>query len=149
MRLFRFLPVILLALLFLSCGSPQSLVYQGIYNFRLQDVSLQQAVVAADLRFYNPNNYRVSLKNGDLDAWLNEQYLGKARLDERVPVPAQDTFMLPVSVAVDLKRIFPNALTFLANQEVNVRLEGSVKVGKSGLFIRVPVNYQGRQQIKF
>ena len=66
-----------------------------------------------------------------------------------MPVPAKDTFLLPVSVAVDLKRIFPNALTFLANQEVNVRLEGSVKVGKGGIYIRVPVNYQGRQQIKF
>lgn len=149
MRYLKLFCLPLLSLLLFSCGSPQSLVYQGISNFRLQDASVQEAVVAADLRFYNPNDYSLSLKNGDLDAWLNGYYLGKAQFDDRVPVPARDTFMLPISVAVKIKSIFPNALTFLANQEIAVRLQGHVKVGKGGVYIRVPVNYEGRQQVKF
>ena len=139
-----------LLLLLLGCSQPKSLVYQDIENFRLHSVNLRQATVVLDLRFYNPNNYGLSLKAGDLDAYFNDHYLGKARLDERTSAPARDTFTLPVTVTADLAKIVSNAMDLLskAEQDVLVRLQGSVRAGKGGIYIGVPIRYEGRQRLK-
>ena len=139
----------LLALGFSGCSQPKALVYQDLKNFRVHEVNLQQATIVLDLQFYNPNGYGLSLKNGDLDAFFNNKYLGKATLDERTAIPAKDTFTLPVSVTADLSSIFSNALEVLANngKDVLVRLQGSIRAGKGGIFIGVPVRYEGKQRI--
>jgi LEA14-like dessication related protein len=144
-----FLVLMLVAALFSSCSQPKSLVYQDVRNFRIHKVDLQRATIVLDLQFYNPNNYGLSLKNGDLDAYLNNRYLGKASLDERVSVPASDTFILPVSITADLTSIVTNAIDLLTskNNDVLVRLQGNIRAGKGGVFIGVPVKYEGRQRI--
>ena len=140
----------ILALASAGCSQPKALVYQDLRNIRVHAVNLQQATVVVDLQFYNPNNYSLSLKNGDLDAYFNDKYLGKARLDERTTVPARDTFLMPVSVTANLANILTNAVQLLANgnSDVMVRLEGNVRAGKGGIFIGVPVRYSGRQKIR-
>ncbi len=134
-----------------GCSQPKALVYQDLKNFRVQELNFQRATILLDLRLYNPNNYGLSLKNGDLDAYFNDKYLGKATLDERTAIPARDTFLLPVSVTADIRNIFSNALEVLTNGngEVLVRLQGSVRAGKAGIFVGVPINYEGKQRIHF
>jgi LEA14-like dessication related protein len=133
-----------------ACSQPRALVYQDLRNFRVHKVDLQQATIVLDLKFYNPNSYGLSLKNGDLDAWLNDRYLGKATLAERTSIPARDTFLLPVSVTADLRNILSNAFDLLArpDQDVPVRLRGTIRAGKGGIFIGVPVRYEGRQRLR-
>ena len=137
------------AMAFAGCSQPKALVYKDLRNFRVQELTLQRVTVVLDLLFYNPNNYGLSLKNGDLDAYFNSKFLGKAILDERTAIPARDTFLLPVSVTADLSNILTNALEVLTNSnaEVLVRLQGSIRAGKGGVFIGVPVKYEGRQRI--
>ncbi len=130
-----------------SCAQVKALEYQDVEHFRVQQVDLQQATFVTDLRFYNPNSYSLSLKDGDIDVYFSDRYAGKAVLDERTIVPAKDTFLLPVSFTAGLQSIFTNALDILANKEITVRLQGSIKAGKGRIFIRVPVKYEGRQQI--
>ena len=144
-----FMIIGLLVLASTGCSQPQALVYQDLRNFRVHAANLQQATVVLDLQFYNPNNYSLSLKNGDLDAYFNGKYLGKATLDERTAIPARDTFLMPVSVTANLGDILTNVMELLTNgnQEVMVRLEGNVRAGKGGIFIGVPVRYKGLQHI--
>lgn len=130
-----------------GCAQVKALEYQDLEHFRVQQVDLQQATIVTDLRFYNPNAYALDLKDGDLDVYFGEKYVGKAVLDERTKVPARDTFLLPVSITAGLQNIFVNALDILANNEVTVRLQGSIKAGKGKLFVRIPVRYEGRQRI--
>jgi LEA14-like dessication related protein len=148
-RLQVFIAVALLSIL-TACSQPKALVYQNVQHIRVQQVNLQQATLVVDLQFYNPNNYGLSLKNGDLDAWFNNNYLGKATLDERTIVPAHNTFILPVTITAELKNIVSNAIDLLTHQssDVLVRLQGMVKAGKGGIFINVPIQYEGQQQIR-
>lgn len=142
--------IFLLAAAFLlatSCSRPKELVYKDTRNFRVHKVGFQNTTLVMDLRYYNPNNFGMQLKDGDIDVFLNSSYVGKGHLDERTAVPARDTFLIPVSVDVDMSRLFSNALTLLSQKDVDVKLEGTVKVGKGGVFVRVPVRYVGKQRI--
>lgn len=98
--------------------------------------------------YFNPNGFALNLKTADLDVYLNNRYAGHSLLDTLVHVPAKDTFFVPVSVLVDMKNVFPNALTILMSDSIDVRLEGKIKVGKAGIYINVPVKYQEKHPIK-
>ena len=141
-------------LLFLLPFSPESsaqvkaLEYQDVQDFRIHKADLQQVTIILNLRFYNPNHYSVDLKDGDIDVYFNDRLSGKAILDERTKVPARDTFLLPVTIVAPIDKIVTNALELLVNNEVLVRLEGTVKAGKRGIFIKIPVRYEGKQRIE-
>lgn len=117
-------------------------------HFRLASIGLKTSTVKTDLYYFNPNGFALNLKTADLDVYLNNRYAGHSLLDTLVHVPAKDTFFVPVSVLVDMKNVFPNALTILMSDSIDVRVEGKIKVGKAGIYINVPVKYQEKHPIK-
>jgi len=149
MKLFHFLFLPLLFLHTVASSQVKALQYQDVSSVRVEKADLEQATLVADLRFYNPNSYRMELKDGDVDAYINDQYVGKALLDQRTVVPARDTFLLPVAITVRMEKIFTNALDLLSDKEIKVRLDGNVKAGKRGLFINIPVKYEGAHKINW
>ncbi|MEO6831587.1 MAG: LEA type 2 family protein [Chitinophagaceae bacterium] len=139
----------LVLLSLVSCAQPKPLVYRDLQNFRVQSLNLQQATMVLDLQFYNPNNYGLTLKDGDIDAYFNNKFVGKASLAGRSSIPAKDTFTTPVIVTTSLQSLVANALELLTagDKVVLIRLQGSVRAGKGNIYFRVPVNYEGRQTI--
>lgn len=131
----------------LSCAQPKALVYQDVAAFRVHKADLSLVTIVVELRFFNPNKYSLSIKNGNLDATLNGRALGRAIIDERTVIPAQDAFLLPVTMEVPLSTLFQNALDALSNKEADIRLDGTVYAGKGGIFVKVPVHYAGKQRI--
>jgi LEA14-like dessication related protein len=133
-----------------ACSAPQALQYRDLTNFRIHKMDFQQIVIVANLRFYNPNNYGLNLKNGNLDAYINNKYIGKAEVDESVAVPAKDEFIMPVTLTASLPSLLKDAFDLLSlqKQDVLVRLQGNIRAGKGGVFIGVPINYEGKQRLQ-
>ena len=117
-------------------------------NFRLASIGLKESTVQTDLYYYNPNGISLNLKEVDLNVYLNGKYAGHSLLDTMVHIPAKDTFLVPVSVKVDMKSVFPNALALLMNDSMELRIEGKLKLGKAGIFVNVPVNYRENVSIR-
>jgi hypothetical protein len=46
-----------------------------------------------------------------------------------------------------MKNVLPGALQILANRSITLELTGKLKVGKHGIYISVPVNYESKQKI--
>jgi len=132
-----------------ACTQPKALVYQDIKGFKVQSLDLQQINVELDLLLYNPNHFSVDLKNGNLDAFINDRSLGKASIDERSTIPGHHSFIIPVTVHTTLSALFANALELLANKNksVYVSLSGNIRAGKRGIFVNVPIHYEGRQKL--
>lgn len=150
MMLFRNLALAALLIFTLqSCAQVKALEYRDLDHFRVQQVDFQQATILTGIRFYNPNGYNLYLKEGNIDVYFNDRFVGKAVLDEKVRVPAKDTFVLPATITAGLQNIVANALDMLTEKQILVRLKGSIKAGKGSIYIRVPVNYEGLQQVKF
>jgi LEA14-like dessication related protein len=143
-------------LLFLALLSPPAGINQlikepefiDVRNFGFGQLSLKQSVVSADMYYFNPNGFQMQLKRIDLDVYVENRYAGKTSLDTLIFVPARDTFFVPVDMLVEMKNLFPNMLSLLTKDEIGLRVEGKVRVGKGGLFINVPVKYSGQQVLR-
>ena len=57
-------------------------------------------------------------------------------------------FLLPAMLNVEMKNLLPNALqVVLSNGIVDMKLAGSVKAGRYGIYVKVPLNYEGKQDV--
>jgi LEA14-like dessication related protein len=131
-----------------SCKAPKDLEYRSVDNFGIKQAGAGKTAISLDILLYNPNKYAMKLKDADLDIFLNGNLVGKMKLKDRLKIPKADTFSLPVTVDVDLKTVFSNALQLLFNSEVDIKLNGKIHAGRHGVLISIPVDYQGKQDIR-
>jgi LEA14-like dessication related protein len=129
------------------CKRPKEPDYIDFQNLRLVKAGLDQSRITFDLRYYNPNNFKMQLKEGQMDVFFNNKFVGHSVIDTLIDIPKKDTFFIPVYMDVKLKNLLANAAQLLLNPDVLVKLNGNAKVGKGGIFVNVPINYEGKQRI--
>ncbi len=132
-----------------SCATPAALQYKGVDRVFLGSVSTKGLQLGLDLKFYNPNPFSMTFKDADLNAYINSRPAGSARMLSSQTVPAQDTFILPVTIGLDVSNVLGNAVDILTQRDVAVKLEGTVRASKGGFTLPVKVRYEGRQKLKF
>lgn len=130
-----------------SCKKPSAFVYRDLRNFKVNSIRSDRSRVSMDLVFFNPNNYGVNLKNVDCSIYIDSNYVGKFLLDTLMHIPKVAEFSLPASFDVDMKNILKNSLNILLSNEVLVRATGTSRIGKGGIFVTIPFNYEGRQKL--
>lgn len=143
--LFALLAILCLGTYSCSNTAPKALTYQDVKNFRLFTLSLNPDI-GMDIQFYNPNTFNLTLKDANLNVFINEREIGTTTITNSFSVPATDTFLLPVRLKANLGNIFANAYSILSNKEVDIRLVGNVKAGR-GIYLNIPINYRGRQRL--
>jgi LEA14-like dessication related protein len=140
-----FVPTLVLAtvfLLFLSgCQKPKDLVFKEFKNLKVDQLSFSGAALNVDLVYYNPNNFGLQLSRTDLDIFVDSIFLGHSTQNIQVSVPRRDNFTIPLKVDLDVKNLLKNGISSLYKKDVKVRVLGSVKLGKAGVYKTFAVDY--------
>jgi len=147
MRIIRLLPFLAL-LLITGCTKIKEPQFRSVGNFHLKNFGLQQAVIAFNVTYFNPNGFGVTVKEAGADVYLDSVYLGKFQQDSTVGVTKNAEFSIPLSGAVSLQTVLGLDFRDLSRRQVLVKANGSVKVGKAGIFITEPFNYQGKHKLE-
>ena len=147
MKTFR-AALLLLLVVGLGCKKPQSFDYRDLRNFKVNNLGFDKSKVSMDLVYFNPNNFGVNLKNVDCDIYLDNTYVGKFLLDTLMHIPKSAEFTLPASMDVDMRNIFKNTFNVLFSREVLIGAKGTTRVGKGGVYVTIPFNYQGRHKVE-
>ena len=137
----------LLATGLFSCRQIVAPEYVGVENLQLGASSFTNTTLSADVQLYNPNRSNLTFKSGSLDIFVDDRKLGHSELDSTIYIPRQDTFSIPLVVKLDIANVIGNALSMGLKDSVMVRLTGKIKVGKSGVFITRPVNYERKEKL--
>ncbi|WP_205510912.1 LEA type 2 family protein [Longitalea arenae] len=142
---------LLLPLMAFGCAKPTGFDYLGVKNFKVLKFGLKESTVGADVEYYNPNKYPVTMKGAAVDVYVNNNFFGKTTLDSTIQIPKKDTFLLPVILKVDMNNTAMGVIQSLATgtDSVFIKLNGSAKIGRGGIFINYPIRYEGMQKIKF
>lgn len=132
-----------------SCREPKELEYRDFKNLSSDKLGFSSSTFKVELVYYNPNNFGLQLKRTDLDVYIDSNYLGHTAQDYQINIPKKGEFTLPLSIEVDMKNAYKNAIPALLGKEVLVRVTGKVKVGKANVFKSFNVNYEGKQKFSF
>jgi LEA14-like dessication related protein len=137
------------AVCMVSCSQPEAPEYKGFRDFSIQNVSMDSALLHAQLAFYNPNSFSMELKRGDVNVFLDDQLANHYVLDSTINIPKKDSFFVPLNLRVSPKLLLGSALKMLMNDaNIKVRLVGSVRVKRGGIGFTVPINYEVMQTLK-
>lgn len=130
-----------------SCKQPQALVYQDVQHVNFKGFG--QSGISLDVLLYNPNKYRLKLCKADIDIYVNNSFVGKMFVVKgNYSIPAMGSFSVPLKVDVDLNNVIPNAVRLLFNHTADLKVTGKIKAGRRGISINMPVNYEGKQEIR-
>lgn len=133
-----------------SCGTSniREPEYREISEIKLIEVGLLQSTAGIDLVYYNPNNFGVQLSEARGDVYIDNAYLGRFSLDEKVQVGKRSEFIVPAIVKLDMIGAIKNQQEILRKKEVLVRVEGVARVKKAGISRDIPLKYEGMQNIE-
>lgn len=129
----------------MSCSAPKALEYRSYNNLSIEKFGFDYSTVNLDLKYYNPNNFRMQLRNTNLDIFINGKLFGHSSTDTLIQIPKRDTFTLPIKFDVNMQNIYQNALNTLLGKQVLIKVTGKVKVGKANVFMYFPVNYESKE----
>ncbi|RYZ30462.1 MAG: hypothetical protein EOO10_02750 [Chitinophagaceae bacterium] len=149
MNTFKLLAGLVLLYTLSSCSKPKPPEYAGFENFRIEKASINNSILATDVKLYNPNGYNLQLKSANLEVYMNDKYLGRSTLDSLIILPSKDTAIFPLRMQASAKDILSNGAKLLMNPDVKIRITGNAKAGRGGVFINIPINYEGVQRINF
>ncbi|MGC4034895.1 MAG: hypothetical protein QM764_02965 [Chitinophagaceae bacterium] len=133
---------------FASCRAMKEPDYKGIDSFQVLSVNGDTSTLSVNVRYYNPNNKNLKLKDAEGEAYIDSIYLGHFVMDTMIRIAKNSDFTLPVTLKANMKNIYKNALNVFMNKDFNVRLEGQCKVGKGAFFVHYPIHYQGKLELK-
>jgi LEA14-like dessication related protein len=142
---FPILSVVLLSVL--SCKKPTAPEYVGVENIEVKSFSLQETMLGIRVKMFNPNRQKLQIKSADLDLFVNDELLGHSILDSVINIPKLDTFFIPLSVNIKTLGTAARMVQSLADTSVMLKVTGTARLGKSGVFLNYPINYQGKQNL--
>ncbi len=148
MQLRVFLSLLICIAMLSACKKPQGFEYRDVKNIKVDQLGFDKTALTLDLVYYNPNGFGVNLRKVDCDVYINHTYLGKYQLDTMMHIDRKSEFVLPSRINVDMQTIYKNALSALFNSDILVEVKGTTRVGKAGIFVTVPFDYQVRQPLK-
>lgn len=134
-------------LLVAGCSKFQRPVYLGYSHFRLEQLGLQSTIFAAELKLYNPNGYAVNMERADVDVSVNQHFLGHSYVDTLISLKPHDTTLVTVRLKASARDLLGAAGQVFSHQAVDLKINGSARVGRSGVFFTLPVNYEGQQKL--
>ena len=101
------------------------------------------------VQVHNPNNYRISVMDPDMELYVNDVAIGKATLDSTIVLDRNSTHAYTIPLHATLsngQNLLPLLMTTALGGSVKLGVKGTV-VGKAGLFLRKRFPFEAEQQV--
>ena len=141
--------LIISAFVFASCKTYKDLQepeFRDVQNVRLMDVGLLQSKAGADLIYYNPNGFNVTLSSARGDLYVDGKYLGRFELEDKVSIKKRSEFIIPAILKLDNIGALGQH-DILKKKEVLVRIDGMARLTKTGFSKEIPIRYEKMENV--
>jgi len=144
-KAFILLPILLLILC--SCERIQDPQFKSLERFGVRKFGFTEVVIGFETVYNNPNNFGVSVKEADVDVYVDSIYLGKFLQPQLTQVKGKSDFAIPFEGTVSVKNALQLNGREMLRRPVSIRAVGKVKVGKAGVFVTKDISYQGKHRL--
>lgn len=147
-RVFTYIATMAVTIVLLSsCRQVTAPEYIDVQNVEFGAQGITNPTLSALVRLYNPNKSNLTFKSGSLDIYVDNRLLGHTELDSTIHINKLDTFLIPVKVKIEFRNVIGNALSLAMKDSVLLRIEGKIKVGRSGVYVTRPIRYEQKERL--
>jgi LEA14-like dessication related protein len=132
---------------FIACSEPQTLEFKGLQDIQLENLTMGKNKLKANIKYHNPNDFSLTLKQIDCKILLNNGHFTTLKLDTNFVIPAKKDFLLPAQFEFQMKDLVKNSMDLLFNKPVKLNILGNATLSK-GIFTKtVPISYETTQKL--
>ena len=84
-----------------------------------------------------------------MNIYLNDKFIALADQPTKTQIPKSALFTFPVVAHFDPLKVLGFAFKNLLSKTVKLTLQGSAKIGKQGVYVKVPVNISENIAVEF
>lgn len=141
------LAVLTISLLIISCSSPKDFEFKGLQDIKIEKISMGKNKINVKIKYFNPNNFSMVLKQIDCDILMNNQPFTKVHLDTNFVIPANASFMVPAQMEFEMSSLVKNSMDLIFNKPIKLNIKGNATLSK-GIFTRtVPIAFESNQKL--
>ncbi|MFN5986851.1 MAG: hypothetical protein ACK42B_08190, partial [Chitinophagaceae bacterium] len=104
------LSVLCISFFVFSCSSPKDFEFKGLQDIKIEKISMGKNKINAKIKYYNPNNFSLVLKQINCDILMNNQPFTKIHLDTNFVIPANANFMVPAQMEFEMSSLVKNSM---------------------------------------
>lgn len=143
--LFLILPLLFFSIVAcISCTGIQPVELKKVESIKILQSSGQGIDLEIDVVLHNPNFFKCTISEGDLNIILNKVDLGNAKLLNQVKLPAKSElsqkFQVHVGVSTALLGGFASFFSILKRNSADIQLKGTIKAKAFGISKVFPVD---------
>lgn len=133
-----------------SCGTAnvKEPEYRDIRDIKMLELGLLQSTAGIDFTYYNPNDFGVQLSEARGDVYVDNTYLGRFELGEKVQVKKRSEFIVPAVIKLDMIGALKNQRDLLKKKEALIRIDGIARVKKAGFTKDIAIKHESMQNIE-
>ena len=139
--------LLLLMILFASCRKVKDPEFRRLENIRLKNLGFTEVRIGLNVTYFNPNKFKVTVREAVTDVYLDSVYLGKFSQDSTVLVGDNAEFSVPMTGVIPTATALKMDFRDIEKREILVQAKGTVKVGKAGVFVNKDFDYSGRHKL--
>ena len=137
-------------ILLAGCMSYSDVELVGVQGAQVTRLDASGIAATVTVQVHNPNNYKISVMDPDMDLYVNDVAMGKATLDSTIVLArnSTQTYTIPLhaTLANGQSNLLPLLMTAALGGSVKLGVKGTV-VGKAGLFLRKRFPFEAEQRI--
>jgi len=130
-----------------ACSDPQSFEFKGLQDIQLEKLTMGKNTIRANVKYYNPNDFSLVLKQIDCKVLLNNGKFTQLKLDTNFTIPPKKDFLIPAQFEFQMSDLVKNSMELLLNKPVKLNIKGNATLSK-GMFTKtVPIDYETTQKL--
>ena len=95
-----------------------------LQEVQIQDISFSGASLRLILNMYNPNDITTTLDRADYEFWLNQNSLGKGKIEKRVDIPPLESRTLDTDFFLSFEGVGQSVISALTKNEITWKITG-------------------------
>lgn len=154
MTLARFFKIFLLLGVMVSlqsCFDYEEVEFKGVQDVSVLERTDDVVKLQIDVKVDNPNKFNIKVKKSTMDIYINDKYVGKTHLDDKIIIKKKSEEVYGVVLRADPRDILKAAMGSLGGLlkgNVTVQLKGDVKGSVYGVTKKVPVDVKENINLK-
>lgn len=142
--------LVLAVVLLSSCGTAnvKEPEYRDIRDIKMLELGILQSTAGIDFIYYNPNDFGVQLSEARGDVYVDNTYLGRFELGEKVQVKKRSEFIVPAVIKLDMIGAIKNQRDLLKKKEALIRIDGIARIKKAGFTRDIAIKHESMQNIE-
>ncbi|PKP46163.1 MAG: hypothetical protein CVT95_07415 [Bacteroidetes bacterium HGW-Bacteroidetes-12] len=142
-----FLPFIVIISFFLSsCIQYKEVKVIQIQRVGVKSFSITEINFFVNIQIENPNNYKISITDGDLDLYIKDKKIGKTILQNKLILPKKSNEIHEILISTPLKDALsgttPFILGIIGKKNVLIHVQGEIKAKAKGIVKKIPVDFK-------